>query len=183
VAKIDDLVDAYKRYVSLQWERNLAGLQKCWFLVYEPSLERRLRAQLGKFELVTTASGHGWLHLNLSDAFATWMAAEEYREGYFAAPADLDLALVNFRGAIGDQVRALLSNDRADENTVVAISGVASLFGFLNVSAVVDDVADAIKGRLLVFFPGEYAGNNYRFLDARDGWNYLSVPITAGKGG
>ena len=37
-------------------------------------------------------------------------------------------------------------------------------------------------GRLLVFFPGEVEGNNYRLLDARDGWNYLATPITADKG-
>ena len=36
-----------------------------------------------------------------------------------------------------------------------------------------------IKGRLVVFFPGQYEHNNYRLLDARDGWNYMAVPITA----
>lgn len=40
-------------------------------------------------------------------------------------------------------------------------------------------VEDAIRGRLLVFFPGEYQENHYRLLDARDGWNYHAVPITA----
>jgi len=35
-----------------------------------------------------------------------------------------------------------------------------------------------IAGRLLVFFPGEHEGNSYRLLDARDGWNYLAIPIT-----
>jgi hypothetical protein len=35
-----------------------------------------------------------------------------------------------------------------------------------------------IRGRLVIFFPGEYDSNNYRLLDARDGWNYLAVPIT-----
>jgi len=36
-----------------------------------------------------------------------------------------------------------------------------------------------IRGRLLVFFPGVYEQDNYRLLDARDGWNYLAIPITA----
>jgi hypothetical protein len=40
-------------------------------------------------------------------------------------------------------------------------------------------VADAVPGRLLVLFPGEYENNSYRLLDARDGWSYLAVPITA----
>ena len=39
-------------------------------------------------------------------------------------------------------------------------------------------VTDRVRGRLLVFFPGEREGSNYRLLDARDGWNYLAVPIT-----
>jgi hypothetical protein len=34
------------------------------------------------------------------------------------------------------------------------------------------------RGRVVVFFPGEYENSNYRLLDARDGWNYLAVPIT-----
>ena len=44
-------------------------------------------------------------------------------------------------------------------------------------------VTDCIGGRLLVFFPGEREGSNYRLLDARDGWNYLATPITAQEWG
>ena len=40
-------------------------------------------------------------------------------------------------------------------------------------------VEDSVPGRLLIFFPGEYAGNVYRFMDARDGFNYMAVPITS----
>ena len=46
---------------------------------------------------------------------------------------------------------------------------------------VVDDIAPLVTGRLLIFFPGAYENNNYRLLDAYDGWNYLAVPITADK--
>ena len=35
-----------------------------------------------------------------------------------------------------------------------------------------------VKGRLVIFFPGEYYQGNYRFLEARDGWGYRAVPIT-----
>ena len=66
--------------------------------------------------------------------------------------------------------------------TVVAIYGVASLFGFMKTSDLVAAVESAIRGRLLVFFPGEHENNTYRFLDAREGWNYLAVPITADEG-
>ncbi len=68
------------------------------------------------------------------------------------------------------------------EQTVVAITGVAALFGFARVSQVLSLVEAHIRGRLLVFFPGVYENNNYRLLDARDGWNYLAVPITPHEG-
>ena len=41
-----------------------------------------------------------------------------------------------------------------------------------------DAHAGTYFGRLVVFFPGQFEQNNYRLLDARDGWNYLAVPIT-----
>jgi hypothetical protein len=48
---------------------------------------------------------------------------------------------------------------------------------------VLEDVNSAIRGRLLVFFPGRHDGSNYRLLDARDGWNYLAAGITHHKRG
>ena len=65
------------------------------------------------------------------------------------------------------------------DNTVLALYGVASLFGFLKISEILPMVEGDVQGRLLVFFPGVYEQNNYRLLDARDGWNYHAVPITA----
>jgi len=65
---------------------------------------------------------------------------------------------------------------------VVALQGVASVFAFSHVSEIVAAVANNVKGRILVFFPGEYENNEYRLLDARPGWNYQAVPITANKG-
>lgn len=62
---------------------------------------------------------------------------------------------------------------------MVALMGIGSLFGFLRVSTLVQGVADAVRGRLVVLFPGEYENKTYRLLDARDGWSYLAVPITA----
>jgi len=71
---------------------------------------------------------------------------------------------------------------RADETSVVAACGVASLFGFSRVSLVLKEMEQSIRGRLVLFFPGEFENNNYRLLDARDGWNYLAVPITLHAG-
>jgi hypothetical protein len=54
---------------------------------------------------------------------------------------------------------------------------------FLPRVVAVEEVENDIRGRLALFFPGEYENQNYRLLDARDGWNYLAVPITLHSGG
>ena len=105
------------------------------------------------------------------------MAGQEYRESYFEDPESLESAMPEFLEFTACRLRNELQ--QADSNTVVAVLGAATLFGFVRVSELMDAVKDAIVGRLLVFFPGEYEANNYRLLDARDGWNYLATPITA----
>ncbi len=57
--------------------------------------------------------------------------------------------------------------------------GLAVIFGLTRASKLLKDVETSIHGRLLVFFPGHHDGSNYRLLDARDGWNYLAIAITA----
>lgn len=177
---IEALVRAYERFVTLPWEQNLAGPQKVWFVLYTPSEERRLRARIGEFELATKRAKHSWQHVDLTDAFAEWISSEEYRDSYFESPDDLDLFLPEFGKKIASIVNTTFAS-QADTETVVAVSGIASLFGLARVSELVQAVAPEIRGRLLVFFPGERDGNNYRLLDAREGWNYLAVPITASK--
>ena len=67
---------------------------------------------------------------------------------------------------------------------MVAVFGVGALFGFARLSQILKMVEPDIRGRLVVFFPGHLDRNNYRLLDARDGWNYMAVPITLhGDGG
>jgi hypothetical protein len=80
------------------------------------------------------------------------------------------------------RLREALTAGDVDDDTVIAVQGVACLFGFTRVSLVLKEVVKDIRGRLVVFFPGEYEDNNYRLLDARDGWNYLAVPITLHNG-
>ena len=108
------------------------------------------------------------------------MASHDYRESYFESPEDLQNPHPGFEEYVANIVRAEL--EKGDDQTVVAVVGVASLFGFMKVSRLVELVEDSIRGRLLVFFPGTYENNLYRFLDARDGWNYHAVPITATGG-
>ena len=184
MANIEGLVRAYERTVTLSWEPRLAGPQKVWFALYAPSDERRLRARLGAFEVATIKAGHGWKSYDLTDDFAQWMAAHAYRERFFRSPAFLTTdALKGFDGFIKDRLIATLTDEDVDERTVVAVWGVASLFGLTRVSRLMEAVTDSVRGRLLVFFPGERDGSNYRLLDARDGWNYLATPIVAHEGG
>ena len=87
-----------------------------------------------------------------------------------------------FAGRCADAIRATLHQPEADDNAVVAVTGVGSLYPFVRVSDLVAAVAPDVRGRLVVFFPGELENNNYRLLDARDGWNYHAVAITDHEG-
>ena len=104
-------------------------------------------------------------------------------DSYYESPDSLDGAKMGeFTDSVVLRVRSALAALADPENTVLALYGVASLFGFLKVSEVLPLIEGAVRGRLLVFFPGVYEQNNYRLLDARDGWNYLAFPITASDG-
>ena len=185
MGQIERLIQNYDTRVSLPWERNLAGPQRVWFAVYSKTEERRLRRRMDEFEICTERTKHRWMPIDLTNAFAQWLSQHEYRDGYFETPEHLEgesPAVDDFKEAMVRQVTDVLTSPKADESTVVAIYGVASLFGFIKTSELVSKVESAIRGRLLVFFPGEHENNTYRFLDAREGWNYLAVPITAEEG-
>ena len=179
MGRIDRLAERYKSYIALLWQQDLAGAQRAIFVVYDKADERRLRARKDLFAMATAEAGHGWLECDLTRVFAEWMAATEYRESYFESPEDLELKLEDdFLEHVAGRVREVLTSSEVDENSVVGIYGIASLFGFVRVSELMKEIEGDIRGRVVVFFPGEYENNNYRLLDARDGWNYLAVPIT-----
>ena len=183
MGRIEDLAREYDTHICRPWQRTIAGAQRVVMVVYEKELERTLRARIGEFEQRTRAAGHGWVRHDCTGTFARWMANAEYRDAYFEQPEDLGLKL---EGEFLDYVVAPLRERlrAADVNTVVAVTGVASLYGFAKVSDVVRAVEPDIAGRLVVFFPGSKDGDNYRLLDARDGWNYLANSITLhGTGG
>lgn len=182
MGRIDKLAERYQRHIALPWQNDLAGAQRAIFVVYDKADERKLRARKKLFELKTREAGHGWLECDLTRSFAEWMAQTEYRDSYFESPEALGLKLEDdFLRSVAQCVTNLLTSSVADEKTVVAIFGVASLFGFIRVSELMKAVERQVRGRIVVFFPGEYEDGNYRLLDARDGWNYLAVPITLGE--
>ncbi len=182
---VDDLLNAYRKFVGLPWQQNLAPPQRVWMAVYPPEHERRLRLYLPAFKTATIEEHHPWSHVDVTKSFETWMASHEYRDAYFEAPDLLESALPAFFSHLVDEVRtALAAHD--EPHGVLALLGTGTLFGLgaaVKVSALLNAVNDAIAGRLLVFFPGEHEGNSYRLLDARDGWNYLAIPITANGSG
>ena len=179
MSKVDRLISNYEDFARLPWQDHLSGAEKVWFAIYESSDERRLRRRVGEFENATGRTGHGWAFRDLTNTFAEWMSSQEYRDAYFESPDDLEVAMADFRDYVERTVTDALTGDDMDENTVVAILGAASLFGFMRVSQLLDGISQDIRGRLLVFFPGVYQDNTFRLLDARDGWNYHAVPITA----
>ncbi len=178
-SRIARLVQSYQSFIELPWEQGLAGAQKVIFAVYDKTEELRLRAHVEEFEIATKAAMHDWRLIDITDAFPRWMIKHDYSEGYFESPDDLQDCLPEFTDSIVDSINAILAE--ADDNTVVALQGVAAVYGFSHVSEIVAKVANNVKGRLLVLFPGEYENNNYRLLDARPGWNYQAIPITANK--
>ena len=173
MGRIEELADRYRA----------RSFRSSIFVVYPKTDERKLRARLELFEMATTSTGHRWLPVNITDTFARWMADTDYRDVYFEEPETLAMKLKSdFVRYAADRLREALTAEGADDDTVVAVQGVACLFGFTRVSLVLKEVVKDIRGRLVVFFPGEYEDNNYRLLDGRDGWNYLAVPITLHNG-
>jgi len=185
VSYVDELLDAYAKFVALPWQQNLAPPQRVWMAVYPPEHERRLRLHLPEFKAATIEAQHSWREIDVTTSFETWMAAHDYHDAYFEEPDLLETALPAFTDHLVTEVRAQLTTyDAADG--VVGLLGAGTLFGLgddVKVSALLNRVNDAVAGRLLVFFPGEHEGNSYRLLDARDGWNYLAIPITPNGSG
>jgi hypothetical protein len=179
MGRIEELADRYGKHIATPWQRTVAGAQRVVMIVYDKSLERTLRARKAVFEMATKESGHDWYEVDLSDAFAKWMGSDEYREAYFELPEDLQLKLeAEFAEFVADCIRAVLASSEVTRDSVVAVFGVGALFGLTRMSKVLKLIESEIKGRLIVFFPGQFENNNYRLLDARDGWNYMAVPIT-----
>lgn len=177
---VDDLIESYRKFVDLPWPDSVAPPQRVWMAVYPPDYERRVRLNLQEFANATVKAGHSWGLIDITTSFEQWMAGHEYAESYFEEPELLDTALpAFFRVLVGEVIGQLKEHD--DTNGVVGLLGAGTLFGLgdsVRVSALMNEVNPAIRGRLLVFFPGHYEHNNYRLLDAKDGWDYLAVPIT-----
>ncbi len=181
MSKIKQLINSYNTFIAVPWKEDAAAMQRVIFCVYNENDELKLRAKIDEFELVTKQTKHDWAVFDITETFADWLTSQRYAKSYFTKPHLLQTLLPKYQEHIVTQFQEFILKNNADENWVIALKGVGSLFGFLKVKDVVDKLAPMVKGRLLVFFPGSYENNNYRLLDGYDGWNYLAVPITADK--
>jgi hypothetical protein len=180
MSAIDRLLSNYSRQVCLPWSANMSGKQRIWFAVYTPAEERRVRAKLPQFEALTLEANHGWSAIDLTRLLPEFLGAHKYRESIFQNPQHLRAGSeLEVRAAA--LVNEACSHEEANACSVVAVMGLASMFDFMRVSSLIERVEDSVRGRMLIFFPGEYAGNVYRFMDARDGFNYMAVPITSSE--
>src|SRR3954452_22878574 len=140
MTRIDLLKKNYQRLCEYSWDRNVAGAQRVWIAVYDKEDERKLRLRLGLFEEATLHTGRKWLAIDLTNAFADWMCGPDnagYAESYFESPELLDEAvLADFKHSVVSDIRSVLASLAAPEDTVLALHGVASLFGLLKVSEV-----------------------------------------------
>lgn len=184
MSRIEELAERYGQHIATPWQRTIAGAQRVVMVVYDKELERTLRARKVAFETATREAGHDWHEVDVSDAFAAWMAAEEYRDQYFVSPEDLQLKLeADFPEFVAERIRKTLTSTDGTSSSVVAVFGVGTMFGLTRVSHILKLVEPDVRGRLVVFFPGQLENNGYRLLDGRAGWNYMAVPITLHAGG
>ena len=180
MSKTKQLLDNYRAHIEIPWQTDRSAQQRVIFCVYPEYTELRLRARLDEFEIATKQANHNWSRFEMTDMFADWMdSRKRYCKSNFETPTTLLTALPRFKNFIAERFQDFCAEKSAGANDVIAISGVGSLFGFLKVKEVIDLVAPMVPGRLVVFFPGSYENNNYRLLDAYDGWGYLAIPITS----
>jgi hypothetical protein len=176
---MDQLILAYDKIINEPWSNSLSGQERVWFLVYDPAELRKVELRMGDFESATIKAGKRWECISMKSCFPTWMANHDYREEYFQTPEYLvDQLEAEFIPFAIEYLRTRLSEIQTDPNTLIAIKDVASLFGFGRLSEILKSCDNDFKGRLMIFFPGEFEHNQYRLLDARDGWDYLARPIT-----
>lgn len=177
--RIDLLIEAYEKVVKEPWSSLLSGQERIWFLVYDPAEQRKIDLRLEDFETVAIKAGKKWKYISFKQCFPSWMANHEYKEDYFSNPEYIvDQLEAEFIPYAIQFLKKELKNIEQVEDTLIALKDVSALFGFARLSEILKSCDKDFKGRLLIFFPGEFEQNHYRLLDARDGWDYLARPIT-----
>ena len=177
--RIDLLIEVYEKVINEPWSSKLSGQERIWFLVYDPAEQRKVDLHMGDFENATIKAGKKWKTISLKECFPNWMSNHEYQLSYFKKPEHIvDQLEASFIPFTIDFLNKKLNETNPDEETLIALKDVSSIFGFARLSEILKCINNNFKGRILIFFPGEFEKNHYRLLDARDGWDYLARPIT-----
>ena len=176
MSKIDQLINKFKSIIKEPWPTGLSGQEKVWFLIFDPVDLRKVHFKLSEFEMATKNTNREWLLISLKDHFSDWLSKHDYKESFFEEPEYISDALQGeFRDYVMEEIDNQLKN--TNEKTLVVLKDASSIFGFIKLSDIREDISKKIKGRLMVLFPGEFTNNQYRLMDARDGWDYLARPI------
>lgn len=176
--RLSKLLQSYQSHISIPWSQVISAEERAIFVVYHKEDELKLRARLPEFIEATVQAGHPFISLDVTNAFPDWMAKQDYRDSYFEDPEYLEGSYGYFADELVNQLTEQYQQQQTAES-VVALIGCGTLFGFASVSGLVKALTTHIQGRLVVFFPGEYHDNTYRLLDAKDGWGYQATAITA----
>jgi hypothetical protein len=180
LSSIEELLSDFRRRLAVPWRDDEPPAGRIWILWYDKADERRVHGRLREFQLAAEQAGRGWRGLDLAPRFGFWAAQQPWFERLARRPGSLSTVIPQFEEHLATTVKGEL--DACSANDILALTGVASLFGLTRVSALLDKIVGRIQGRLLVTFPGVHQGGIYRLLDARDGWNYLAVPIPSTDG-
>lgn len=176
--RLSKLLQSYQSHISIPWSQVISAEERAIFVVYHKEDELKLRARLPEFVEATLQAGHTFIPLDVTNAFPDWMAKQDYRDSYFEDPEYLEGSYGYFVDELVSQLTEQYQHQQTADS-VVALIGCGTLFGFASVSGLVKALTSQIQGRLVVFFPGEYYDNTYRLLDAKDGWGYQATAITA----
>lgn len=177
MGKVEDLAERFGQHLSVPLSATGVAAERVLIVVYDKELERPLRERSAEFETRAVAAGRTWKRFDCTQLFAEWMASLDYRDAYFQEPEHLAAKIEGeFKKLVVERLREALQG--TDARSVLAVTGTASLYGFTRLSEVIRDIEADVRGCLAVFFPGTKDQNNYRLLDARDGWNYLAHSIS-----
>jgi len=177
MSRLTDLLTAYQEFIALPWTMDAAPEQRVIFGIYEPVDELKMRAEIDSFELATKEANHQWAAVDIEKTFSAWLSKMKYKEKYFQRPEVLPTVMERYAAFLIDHIKSEGGDALNNDNAVVAIYGTGSLFGLLRVKQMIDLLASAVAGRLLIFFPGSYENNNFRLLNGYDGWNYLAIVL------
>jgi hypothetical protein len=175
LSSIEELLEDFKKRLTVPWRDDEPPAGRVWILWYDKANERRVRGRLREFRLAAEQAGRGWREFDIAPCFGAWVAQQPWFERLARRPGSLPTVIPEFEDYLVETIRGELS--ACGPGDILALTGIASLFGLTRASSLLDKMTSHIPGRLLVTFPGAHRGGIYRLLDARDGWNYLAVPI------